>query len=64
MTQRVWLEFEVDGRPTGSVTVGLFGREAPQTCDNFTALGAYVVVCRSGILNSDTHGTHFYGASY
>ncbi len=45
MTQRVWLEFEVDGRPAGTVTVGLFGREAPQTCDNFTALGAYVVMC-------------------
>lgn len=45
VTQRVWLEFEVDGRPAGTVTVGLFGREAPQTCDNFTALGAYVVMC-------------------
>ncbi|GIL49671.1 hypothetical protein Vafri_5950 [Volvox africanus] len=41
ITQRVYLDFEVDGRPAGRVVVGLFGREAPLTCENFAALASH-----------------------
>ncbi|GIL73481.1 hypothetical protein Vretimale_17707 [Volvox reticuliferus] len=41
ITQRVYLDFEIDGRPAGRVVVGLFGREAPLTCENFAALASH-----------------------
>ncbi|GFR49628.1 hypothetical protein Agub_g11700 [Astrephomene gubernaculifera] len=41
VTQRVYLDFEVAGRPAGRVVVGLYGKEAPQTCDNFAALTSH-----------------------
>ncbi|EFJ45251.1 hypothetical protein VOLCADRAFT_34900, partial [Volvox carteri f. nagariensis] len=41
VTQRVFLDFEVDGQPVGRVVVGLFGREAPLTCENFAALASH-----------------------
>ncbi|GLC34824.1 hypothetical protein PLESTM_000244000 [Pleodorina starrii] len=41
VTQRVFLDFEVDGRPAGRVVVGLYGKEAPLTCENFAALASH-----------------------
>ncbi|KAG2446419.1 hypothetical protein HYH02_008412 [Chlamydomonas schloesseri] len=41
VTQRVWLEFGVDGQPVGVVVVGLHGSDAPHTADNFEALAAH-----------------------
>eukprot|EP00198_Chlamydomonas_reinhardtii_P004606 XP_001693942.1 predicted protein [Chlamydomonas reinhardtii] len=41
VTQRVWLEFGVDGQPVGVVVVGLHGGDAPHTADNFEALACH-----------------------
>ncbi|KXZ53320.1 hypothetical protein GPECTOR_7g1214 [Gonium pectorale] len=41
VTQRVFMDWEVDGAPAGRVVVGLFGKEAPQTCENFAALASH-----------------------
>ncbi|KAG2484350.1 hypothetical protein HYH03_016769 [Edaphochlamys debaryana] len=41
VTQRVWLDFEVDGAPAGRVVVGLCGRDAPNTAENFAALASH-----------------------
>ncbi|GAB4814272.1 hypothetical protein N2152v2_001318 [Parachlorella kessleri] len=38
VTQRVFLDIEVGGRPAGRIVVGLYGNEVPKTVDNFVAL--------------------------
>ena len=39
VTQRVFLDIEVGGKPAGRIVVGLFGNEVPKTVANFAALG-------------------------
>ena len=38
VTQRVFLDVEVDGRPAGRIVIGLFGKDVPRTVRNFVAL--------------------------
>ena len=39
VTQKVYLDLAVSGKPAGRVVVGLFGKTVPRTAKNFAALG-------------------------
>ena len=38
VTQKVYFDVEIDGKPEGRITFGLFGDEVPKTAANFAAL--------------------------
>ena len=41
VTEKVYLDLEVEGAPAGRVVIGLFGATAPKTVRNFVALAAH-----------------------
>ncbi|CAJ0578280.1 unnamed protein product, partial [Mesorhabditis spiculigera] len=38
VTDKVWFDIEVGGKPLGRVTIGLFGKTVPKTVQNFVEL--------------------------
>jgi hypothetical protein len=38
ITNKVFFDIEIDGKPAGRITMGLFGKTAPRTVENFRAL--------------------------
>lgn len=43
VTEKVFLDLEVEGSPAGRVVIGLFGATAPKTVRNFVALANHEV---------------------
>ena len=41
VTQKVFFDLSVAGKPAGRVVLGLFGNQVPKTAANFAALGAF-----------------------
>ena len=41
VTEKVYLDLEVEGSPAGRVVIGLFGATAPKTVRNFVALATH-----------------------
>ena len=39
ITQKVYFDLAVSGKPTGRIVMGLFGKDVPKTAANFAALG-------------------------
>uniref|UniRef100_A0A6N2MII4 Peptidyl-prolyl cis-trans isomerase n=2 Tax=Salix TaxID=40685 RepID=A0A6N2MII4_SALVM len=38
ITRKVYFDVEIDGKPAGRITMGLFGKTVPKTAENFRAL--------------------------
>ena len=38
ITSTVYFDVEIDGKPAGRITIGLFGETVPKTAENFRAL--------------------------
>ena len=45
VTEKVYLDLEIEGSPAGRVVIGLFGATAPKTVRNFVALITHEVSC-------------------
>lgn len=47
ITEHVFFDIELDGEPLGRIAMGLFGKVAPRTVENFRALctGEKVLAC-------------------
>ncbi|CAN1846379.1 Peptidyl-prolyl cis-trans isomerase CYP20-1 [Linum perenne] len=39
ITHKVFFDVEIDGKPAGRITMGLFGKAVPKTADNILAIG-------------------------
>lgn len=39
MTDKVFMDLTVGGKPAGRIVLGMFGKACPRTCANFVALG-------------------------
>ena len=47
VTEKVYLDLEVEGAPAGRVVIGVFGATSPKTARNFVALATHEVVIQS-----------------
>lgn len=46
VTEKVYLDLEIEGAPAGRVVIGVFGATSPKTARNFVALATHEVgVC-------------------
>lgn len=54
MTSQIALDISVDNEPIGTISIGLFGEDAPKTVKNFET------ICTEGINEKTYAGTKFH----
>lgn len=54
VTSQINLDIAIDNEPIGTITIGLFGYDAPKTVENFRH------ICRQGIDGQSYNGTTFH----
>lgn len=54
MTDKVFFDLAVGGKPVGRVVIGVFGNIVPKTAANFVALGKRMCHMESSVLQANS----------
>lgn len=66
ITQKVYFDLAISGKPSGRIVMGLYGKDVPKTAANFAALGTHHTMLSANILHAEpgcTSATNIQSAS-